>query len=151
MKRLFLSLVLFAAVAVMADGKVIAKGNSNTTLGNYTIELCDQPMVLAGEEMKCYLISYDNSPLRVKVYVDKERNCKNYVVVSDKLSVTYSCDGVIFGVKRLDEKFKSAGLTTEVENLDRVDYFHQKVLMVGPTQEFDATMLIASYFPQLIK
>ncbi len=150
MKRIFLLLVLCVGMTAMSYGKVIARGESNTPFGSYTIELCDQPMSFAGEEMKCYLISYSKSPLQVKVYVDKERKCKNYVVLSDELSVMYTCDGKIFGVKKVDKKFKSAGITTDDSKLDRMDYFHQKVITRGEKSDFDAAMLIASYFPQLI-
>ncbi|MCK7534552.1 MAG: hypothetical protein MZV63_27855 [Marinilabiliales bacterium] len=83
-------------MAALSYGKVIVKGESNTSFGSYTIEVCDQPMMLAGEELKCYLISYENSPVTVKVFVDKDKNCKNYVVVSDDLSVMYTCNGKLF-------------------------------------------------------
>ena len=107
--------------------------------------------MLAGEEMKCYLISYENSPMQVKVLVDKEKNCKNYLVITDELSVMYTCNGKFFGVNRMDAKYNASGLTTCDEKLDRYDYFHQKVIAHGTTEDFDATMLIASYFPALIK
>ncbi len=151
MKRIYLALLLFACMAVVSYGKVIVKGNSNTPFGGYTIEVCDQPMTLAGEDLKCYLISYESSPLTVKVYVDKNRSCKNYVVVSDALSVMYTCNGKFFGVNKIDKQYKIAGLGTDESRLDRADYFHQKVLAQGKTDDFDATRLIASYFPELIK
>ena len=151
MKRIIFGLVLFAAFSTLSFGKVIVRGNSNTPLGTYTIELTDKPVMLAGEEMKCYLISYENSPMQVKVLVDKEKNCKNYLVITDELSVMYTCNGKFFGVNRLDPKYNASGLTTCDEKLDRYDYFHQKVIAHGTTEDFDATMLIASYFPALIK
>jgi len=151
MKRIFVSMLVFACMAVLSYGKVIVRGESNTSFGRYTIEVCDQPMMLAGEELKCYLISYENSPLTVKVFVDKDKNCKNYVVVSDDLSVMYTCNGMYFGVNKLDKQYKSAGLATDDSRLDRSDYFHQKVLAQGKPGDFDATVLIASYFPELIQ
>jgi hypothetical protein len=151
MKRIFLVLLLFAGVASLSFGRVIAKGDSNTPFGKYTIEVCDQPLMLAGEELKCYLITYENFPETVKVYIDKEKKCKNYVVVTEGLSVTYTCDGEFFGVNKVDPKFKSAGITTNDDLLDRSNYFHQKVIARGVTEEFDATRLIASYYPVLIK
>lgn len=151
MKRIFLAILVFACMAAVSYGKIIVKGESNTPFGSYTIEVCDQPMMLAGEEMKCYLISYENSPLSVKVFVDKNKKCKNYVVVSDDLSVMYTCNNKYFGVNKLDKQYLSAGLSTDDARLDRSDYFHQKVLSQGHTTDFDATVLIASYFPELIK
>jgi hypothetical protein len=151
MKRIFLTLLLVAGVASLSFGRVIVKGESNTPFGRYTIEVSDQPLALAGEEMKCYLITYENSPVTVKVYIDKEKKCKNYVVVTDGLSVTYTCDGQFFGVNKVDPKFKSAGIFTDDNLLDRTGYFHQKVIAQGVTAEYDATRLIASYYPALIK
>ena len=90
MKRILVLLVLFAAVTTLSFGKVIVRGNSNTAFGMYTIELCDQQKVFAGEDMNCYLISYSNSPVQVKVFVDRDKKCQNYVVISDELSVMYT-------------------------------------------------------------
>ncbi len=151
MKRILFGLVLITAFSSLSFGEVIVRGNSNTPLGMYTIELSDKPVMLAGEEMKCYLITYEKSPLQVKVLVDKERRCKNFVVISDDLSVMYTCNGKFFGVNRLDSKYKASGLTTCDEKLDRSDYFHQRVIAHGKTDDSNATMLIASYFPELIK
>jgi hypothetical protein len=151
MKRFLLILVLFAGVAALSFGRVIVKGESNTPFGSYTIEVCDQPLMLAGEELKCYLITYENSPAIVKVFVDKEKKCKNYIVTSDDLSVMYTCNGKYFGVNKVGKKYISEGIKTDDSKLDRSDYFRQKVIALGPTDEFDATLLIASYFPELIK
>jgi hypothetical protein len=151
MKRIFFVMLLFAAVTALSFGKVVVRGNSNTSFGMYTIELCDQQQTFAGEEMNCYLISYSNSPLQVKVFVDNTWNCKNYVVVSDELSVMYTCNGKYFGVNKVGKKYRDEGVSTDNSKLDRQDYFHQKVIKQGDTEEYDATMLIASYFPELIE
>jgi len=151
MKRILFALVVFACMTGMSYGKIIVRGESHTSFGSYTIEVCDQPMMLAGEELKCYLISYDKSPLTVKVFVDKDKRCKNYVVVSDDLAVMYTCNGNFFGVNKVDKQYKSAGISTDDGRLDRSDYFHQKVIAQGQTTDYDATVLIASYFPELIK
>jgi len=151
MKRIIVVLVLFAGVAAMSYGKVTLKGESNTSFGAYTLEAIDQPLTLAGETVKCYLLTYENSPVKVKIYVDKEKNCKNYVVVSDDLAVMYSCNGKYFGVNKVDKKYKTDGISTEDNHLDRTSYFRQKVITQGITEEQDAALLIASYFPMLIK
>jgi hypothetical protein len=151
MKRILLVFVLFAAVTALSFGKVIVSGNSNTAFGMYTIELCDQLKVFAGEEMNCYLISYSNSPVQAKVFVDKDKKCRNYVVISDELSVMYTCNGKYFGVNKVGKEYKDEGIFTDNSKLDREDYFHQRVIQQGDTEEYDATMLIASYFPELIK
>lgn len=151
MKRIILGLFLFAAVSTLSFGRVIIRGESNTSFGAYTIEVSDKPVIVAGEELKCYLIRYENSPLLVKVLVDKEKNCKNYVVLSDDLSIMYTCNAMYLGVNKLNKKYRNAGMVTSEEKLDRNDYFHQKVLTQGISAEFDVMGLIASFYPELIK
>jgi hypothetical protein len=124
---------------------------SNTSFGSYTIEACDHPLMLAGEEFKCYSITYENSPTEVKVFVDKEKKCKNYIVVSGDLAVMYTCNGDYFGVNKVGKKYRAVNISTDDSQLNRTGYFHQKVISRGPTDEYDAIMLIASYYPELLK
>lgn len=151
MKRIVLAIMFLACVATLTYGRKVAEGLSNSSLGKYTIEALDKPFMLAGEEMKCFEITYENSPMTVKVIVDKDKKCRNFLVVSDKLSVMYTCNGEYFGVNKVDKKYAKAGFTTNDESLDRADYFHQKLITRGYTGEIDAARLIASYYPDLIK
>lgn len=151
MKRFVLALMFLACVATLTYGRKVAEGSSNSSFGKYTIEALDEPFILAGEEMKCFEITYENSPMTVKIIVDKEKKCRNFIVVSDKLSVMYTCNGKYFGVNKVDKKYGNAGFVTDDMALDRADYFHQKVIVRGMTGEIDAARLIASYYPDLIK
>lgn len=151
MKRMLLVFMLLVCVVSLSYGRKVAEGATNTPLGRYTIEVLDEPLMLAGEALKCYEITYENSPIKVKVYVDKEKNCRNYLVISDELSVMYTCNGQYFGVNKVDKKYSAAGFVTDDSHLDRYGYFHQKLIVHGLTPEIDATRLIASYFPLLIK
>ena len=150
MIRILLAIVLLVSVASLTYGRKVAEGNSNTPLGKYTIEALDEPLMLAGEEMKCYVITYENSPMKVKVFVDKDAKCKNYIVASDDLTVMYKCNGEYFGVNKVDKKYSQAGFRTDDKKLDRTDYFHQKLITPGKQPELEATQLIAAYFPMLL-
>ncbi len=151
MKRILLAVVFLVGVISLTYGRKVAEGNSNTPLGKYTIEVQDDPLMIAGEELRCYVITYENSPLQVKVFVDKEKKCKNYIVASDDLTVMYKCNGEYFGVNKVDKKYKAAGFRTDDLKLDKADYFHQKRLVNGMTQEIDAAKLIAAFYPALLK
>ncbi|HUW91594.1 MAG TPA: hypothetical protein VMV74_00400, partial [Bacteroidales bacterium] len=140
-----------ACVATLTYGKKVAEGATNSPLGKYSIELLEKPLMITGEEMKCFLITYENSPMVVKVIVDKEKRCKNYLAISDGLSVMYTCNGEYFGVNKVGKKYITAGYFTDDNALDREDYFHQKLLVWGATNEIDAARLIAAYYPALIK
>jgi hypothetical protein len=151
MKRIILSTVLILTIGTVVFGrKFVADGKSHTALGNYKIELADNPVTLKGTDCKAYIISYENSPMEVTVVVCKERKCKRYVVLSDKLSVQYVCNANYFGVEKLDKSFEQNGYKTSDSGLNRGEYFHQKVLGPGQKPELEATQLIAAFFPMLI-
>jgi hypothetical protein len=150
MKRMILATVLILLIGTVAFGrKFVAEGKSHTALGNYKIELADNPVTIKGTDCKAYIISYENSPMEVTVVVSKERKCKRYIVLSDKLSVQYVCNADYFGVEKLDKSFEQNGYKTSDSALNRGEYFHQKVLGPGQKPEIEATHLIAAFFPML--
>jgi len=151
MKRLFFAAVLMIAFCTASfAGKVVAEGKTFTALGDYTIETADNPALVKGEECKTYIISYENTPMKVTVAISKDRKCKTYVVLSDKLSVQYVCNESYFGVEKLDKAFEKDGYKTSDTELNRSEYFHQKVIAPGKRGEIEATQLIAAYFPMLL-
>ena len=151
MKRVLFAVVLVVAMTTTSFSRqLVAEGRTNTAKGDYKIELADNPVKLNGVEHKAFIISYQNSPMEVTVVVTKGKNCKNYVVLSDKLSVQYVCNDRYFGVQLLDPKFEKDGYKTSVAEMNRSEYFHQKVISSGTFGEVENTQLIASYFPLLI-
>ena len=98
MKRsiFIIGLVLLMAGVASAQhqrtySKIVAEGTTYTSFGNYTIKVGDQPVMLEGEKVTCYQVTYDKSPVTIEILVDEEVNCKNYIVTSEGLSVMYSC------------------------------------------------------------
>ena len=151
MKRLFFAAVLMIAFCTASfAGKVVAEGKTFTALGDYTIETADNPALVKGEECKTYIISYENTPMKVTVAICKDRKCKTFIVLSDKLSVQYVCNESYFGVEKLDKAFEKDGYKTSDTELNRSEYFHQKVIAPGKRGEVEATQLIAAYFPMLL-
>jgi hypothetical protein len=151
MKRLFFAAVLMIAFCTASfAGKVVAKGRTFTALGDYTIQTADNTVPIKGEECKAFTISYDNSPMKVTVAICKDRKCRKYVVLSDRLSVQYVCNEYYFGVEKLDKAFEKDGYKTSDTELNRSEYFHQKVISPGKRGELEATQLIAAYFPMLL-
>jgi hypothetical protein len=151
MKKLVLFTVLLVAVCSVSFGKkVVAKGQTFTAMGDYKIETIDNPVPLMGSECVAYSIKYENSPMDVKVVICKDNTCKRYLVISDKLSVQYVCRKEYFGVEIIDKKYEPEGYQTSAEHLNKLEYYHQKVLGPGQKPELEATQLIAAYFPRLI-
>jgi hypothetical protein len=151
MKRMILAAMLAVIFcSALFAGKVVAEGPTFTALGNYRIETADNPVFVKGEDCKAFVIRYDNSPMEVTVAICKDRNCKKYIVLSDKLSVQYVCNANYFGVEKLDKEFEKEGYKTSDSELNRYEYYHQKVLTPGKRGDLEATQLIASYFPMLL-
>jgi hypothetical protein len=151
MKRIlvFAVVILFSTTALFGR-KLVAEGKSFTQLGNYKIELADNPVTMKGEDCTAYVISYENTPMEVTVVICKEKDCKRFVVLSDKLSVQYVCNKNYFGVEKLGKTFEADGHRTSDSALNRSEYFHQKVLCPGQGNELDNTKLIAAFFPKLL-
>jgi hypothetical protein len=151
MKRILFAVVLLVALSTASFAReFVASGKTHTSLGDYKIEVADKPVVLNGQEYKAFLISYQNSPVEVSVVIRKGEKCKNYIVLSDKLSVQYVCNESYFGVQKLDKSFEKDGYCTSDAALNRSEYFHQKVLAPGKRGELENTQLIAAYFPLLL-
>jgi len=152
MKRILFAALLTIVVSSSAYSRdFVASGQSHSALGDYKIETSDDPVVIDGAQLKTYIISYQNSPLEVKVVIIKGKDCKNYIVLSDKLSVQYVCNESYFGVEKLDKSLAKEGYVTSAEAINRIEYFHQKVIATGNGEEVENAHLIASYFPMLIK
>jgi hypothetical protein len=152
MKRMFFAALLIVAFSSASFSKeFVAGGKTYSALGDYKIELADNTVTLNGEQLKAYVISYQNSPMEVKVVIRKDKKCKNYIVLSDKLSVQYVCNGDYFGVQKIEKSLEKDGFATSDEALNRSEYFHQRIIAQGKQDEIEATRLIAAYFPMLIK
>lgn len=151
MKKMFIGALLFVAFSSASFSReFVAGGKTHSTLGDYKIEIADNPVTIKGEELKAFLISYQNSPLEITVVITKGQNCKNFIVFSDKLSVQYTCNENYFGVEKLDKSLAADGFTTSDIALNRSEYFHQKVICSGGGSEVEHIQLIAAYFPMLI-
>lgn len=151
MKRILLSSVLVTILCTASfAGKIVAEGKTFSPLGDYTIESSDNTFPMKGNDCKAYTVRYKNTPMEVTVVVCKDHGCKKYVVLSEKLSVQYVCNNLYFGVEMLDESFQKEGFSTSPESLNRIEYFHQKVLGSGQKDEIESTRLIAAYFPMLL-
>jgi hypothetical protein len=152
MKRILFAALLFVAFSsALFSKEYVAEGKTHSSLGDYKISIADKPVTIDGQELKTYVISYQNSPMEVTVAIMKSKKCKNYLVLSDILSIQYVCNKDYFGVQILDEPLNKEGFTTSEEALNRNEYFHQKLIAPGKQDELVSTELIAAYFPRLIK
>jgi hypothetical protein len=151
MKRFILvsTLIIIISTATFAR-KFVAEGKTWSAMGDYKIELADNPVALNGKAMKAFIISYSNTNMEVTVAFDKNRNGMIYYVLSGNLCMKYICKGGYFGVAKLGMELEKDGYKTSDSALNRVEYFHQKVITTGSSCDLDNSKLIAAYFPMLI-
>ena len=152
MKRLFfLALLTVAFGSAICAREFVTEGKTHSALGDYKIEKADNPVKINGEEFKAFIVTYENSPVEVTIVIRKGENCKNYIVLSDRLSVQYVCNENYFGVEKIDKSMVIDGITPTEASLNRREYFHQKKLAAGNRGELENTQLIAAYFPLLLE
>lgn len=142
-------LILIIGTATFAK-KAIAEGKTFTAFGGYKIEKAENPIQINGMKCKAFKISYENTPMEVTVIVMKDKKSRNYVVLSDKLSIQYAWNEYYFGVKRIDKALADQGYRTTDEHLNRAEYFNQKVLSPGLLLDRESARMIAAFFPLLL-
>jgi hypothetical protein len=130
----------------------VAKGNTNHELGTYVIEKSNAPLIVDARILTTYEVSYENSDMIVKIAIDdSNKKCRKLIVVTDHLSIQYDCDGKIFGVNLLEEKYTQDKISSSCLYLDRAEYFRQKVISQTARTELAQIKLISVYFPKLVK
>ena len=150
MKRILLATVLMLTVCIAFIGHpVVSSGQSNSSFGDFKIAALDDHMMLNGKQLDKYLITYENSDLKVVVAVDNQKKCRKFYVLTDQLPVQYECNGNYFGIKKMDKDLLHLGYQTSMENLNKSEFFHQRVLTSQKTVMFEQLSLIASFYPGL--
>jgi hypothetical protein len=151
MKRRVLITVLIFAISVASFArKFVAEGKTYTVLGNYRIEIADNPVILKGKELTAFVISYENTNMEVTVAFEKNPKGMTYYVISDNLSVKYVCNRKFFGVARLGKELEKDGYRTSDSELNKTEYFHQKIISTGSNCDLDNSKMIAAFYPMLI-
>lgn len=130
----------------------VAEGETNHELGAYIIEKSNAPIISDARILTTYEVSYENSEMTVRIAVDNsDKKCRKFIVVSDNLAMQYDCNGRFFGVKMPEQNYVEDGISGSMINLDRSEYFKQKVLTQKNNTELEQVQLIAVFFPKLIK
>jgi hypothetical protein len=152
-KMYFLGVFLLTLVtgvsAKIKEGQVIT-GNSLTGFGKYTIVMSESPMVINSQAVPTFELLYENTANPVRIGVIKEKKCTTFVVRSDEFEVQYSCDKGVFGVKKMDKKYRELPEETCDSKIDKVNFYAQRIITQNPKTEDEMLGLIACYFPNLV-
>lgn len=146
---LSVSILIFSSSLAMDP---VAEGKTNHELGAYVIEKSVAPLIVDARILPTYEVSYENSDMTIKIAIDdNDKDCRKLIVVSDHLAIQYNCDGKIFGVSLLEEKYGDDGISDSRLYLNNTEYFRQKVISQSAKNDIDQIKLISVYFPKLVK
>lgn len=152
-KLYFLGVFLLALVmgvsAKVKEGQSIT-GNSLTNFGKYSIVKSELPMVIDNAAVPTYELMYENTANPVRIGVIKEKKCTTFVVRSDEFEVQYSCNKGVFGVEKMDKKYRVLPEATCDSKFNKVSFYAQRVISQKPKTEEELLGLIACYFPSLV-
>ena len=126
------------------------KGNSNTFLGKYEIKELPQ-IVLKGESMRTFELTYEKAQNSVLIYLEERSNCKDYIVRSKNLEVAYRCKKNSFGVQFVPVKHEKYKPEANALFLAQDEFQKQQKISEGQLSLETALDLIASYYPHLLK
>lgn len=151
MKRILLGAVLVMICTASFAKKFVAEGKTWSALGDYRIEALEQPVAINGKQLEGFVLSYQNTGMKVTIAVDKTEKCRKYYVLSDNLSVQYVCNKTYFGVELLDKELENEGFSTSRESLNNEQYFHQRLITCDKYGDQENAKLIAAYYPFLLR
>lgn len=131
--------------------KTVATGKTGCQLGSYIIVKSDRPLISDATILRTYDVKYENSDMDVRIAIDdRDKKCLSFIVVSGDFGIQYNCDKKIMGVDPVEECYVEDGIPGTNGNLNRAEYFRQKVLVRGSEDETELMRLIAAYFPKLM-
>lgn len=153
--KLYFLLILLLTVGMSSsarvkDGRALS-GNSHTDLGKYSIVKSEVPMVVNDQVLDTYELVYENASKPVKIGVINEKKCTTFLVRSDEIEVQYMCQKGVFGVKKMDKKYRQLDENSSDFKMDRVNYLSQRIITQKSKSENEMLGLIACYFPVLVE
>ena len=152
MKRILTLITAIAVLHLTANAMdPVAKGKTNCCLGSYVIEKADYSIMVDGNALKTFVVSYENSDMTVLIGIDdSEKKRTSFLVQSDDLTVQYKCNRKYFGVNKACDEYIKEGFETDDTVLNREEYFHQRVITKDKKTDIEYIKLISVYFPQLV-
>jgi len=154
-KTLISTVAIFAMLVLSnnlfaATGQVVVNGNSQTSLGEYTVtEL--EPESFKGETLRKFEITYENTQTPVIILLQEKSNCRNYLVRSNTMEIKYSCRKSGFAAEILYGKFARYSPEANSTFISQEALKNQEKISDGNLDINNALGLIACYYPALLK
>jgi len=140
--------ILAINIQVSAIGPL--KGFSNTEFGDYTVTVASEQIEKDGKSLETYILEYNKINIPVKIGVEENKFCRNYIVRYPFFEIMYVCTKQGLGARRIDPG--SETISTAVVNalLDETQLAYQEIIVNKKVGDEEALQLIACYFPLLI-
>lgn len=137
--------------AAKEKGNTVISGNSMTEFGQYTISPAPEAIKIGNEALNTYELVYSDMDSPVLIGVKETKKCKNFIVRTEGFEIEYICNKHVFGVKKVNEAYRTVSLEKVNAMLDNSVYYTQRVISQNPKNEEELLGLIACYFPLLLK
>lgn len=145
----FVLIISAIANARIKEGQSIT-GNSLSDMGEYNISHADKPIIYGNAVLETYDLVYENATNTIKIGVLDERKCKTFIVRNDRFEIQYTCRNGVFGVRKLEKRFREIPEKEMTMKLDKTNYYSQKIICRGKKSQDEYLGLIACYFPLLV-
>ena len=137
-----------SATFAFADGEtteVFLTGTSNSSAGDFVVQLTNDMFHYQGSEYEVYRVYYDDPEMNMKIAVNAEGKCTSFVAFNGEFMFFYNCNKHGFGVRKV--MFSNPWVK---DDFDAQQYHGQSVLMKErKVEKKQAVGLIAAYVPQL--
>ena len=140
--------LLVSTTFAFADGEtteVFLTGSTNTSAGDYVVQITNDMFHFQGREYDVYRVYYDDPEMNMKIAVNNEGKCTSFVAYNGEFMFFYNCNKHGFGVRKV--MFSNPWTK---DDFDAQQFHDQTVLMKDrKVEKKQAVGLIASYVPQL--
>ena len=151
-KLFVLALLLCYTVGfTKSTGSDVIKGDSMTSLGEYTIQEAIYPLEVSGTSFKTLLLQYENAERPIQIGIETKKKCVNFIIKGPNFEMEYICNRKTFGAKSISSQYQEINENINLVVLDAEQLSAQRVISISEKTEKELLGLIACYLPSLIK
>jgi len=126
-------------------------GQSMTTLGEYTIQTSEKPMVIEGITFDTYSLVYEHAERPILIGIESGKKCKNFIVKGPGFEIAYVCKKGVFGARYINPVYRQIKEEVNLVVIDERALESQKVISVSQKTEEQLLALLACYLPLVVK
>ncbi len=151
--KLAILVVIFLCIASIGKTSEhgVIRGDSMTTLGEFSITPALFPLEISGTTFETHLLKYENAKRPIRIGVETKKKCVNFIVKGPNFEIEYICDKGVFGAKPISELYQEIKENVNMVVVDKHQLDCQKVISMTEKSNEELLSLIACYLPMLIR